>query len=586
MAVILVGVERVIQKGQIAGNVDATCGNQREKTGKVPRIVKELPPKRADFSFGDLVYWHLFVYGTTAKGDPAAKIGRPWDLGGFCKLIGITQKTLRNWVGDKHLPDDTVDLETELFGSNPVFDDWRLELQQALRATRARKARDKMQGAKIVGASNLPVSSDPSSDEPSGRGAADQNLPMRFGTDVAVTNANEPEQGDGPDDEIWHVPASWTSDPIDTSGEVAIIEPEILHATGTRRRIRRAPVLVAGVALLLGIYGWARTSPSSTSDAPVVRGPDKPQPPKKADEANDNAARQKAAQEEQDRQEAERKRAASNTTKEAQPSEAEKRVAAEKRVQEQTIAALKTAHDAETKAAEQDAIRRDREQQAAASAQRDREWNARQIAGMGYRALENTSVTGSSIGQVLAETETDCALACLRDKCDGYAYKKDEPLIAGRKGRACYRYKEPLTFFAHSSYTAGKRTVDAATGEKIAETQIVPADAPVQVAQNVAPAVAGGSADGVTQCPSGPVKVTGFNLTCDATLGGGTTLGSAQLSYTVANINECAAKCRPIQRCVGFTFNAADPPGRQACMIFGPTPEKRTSGGWISATRP
>ncbi len=91
--------------------------------------------------------------------------------------------------------------------------------------------------------------------------------------------------------------------------------------------------------------------------------------------------------------------------------------------------------------------------------------------------------------------------------------------------------------------------------------------------------------DGVTQCQNGPVKVTGFRLTCDRTLSGGTTLGSTQLSYTVANINECAAKCRPVSRCVGFTFNAADTPGRHGCYIFGPTPEGREASGWVSGLR-
>ena len=69
------------------------------------------------------------------------------------------------------------------------------------------------------------------------------------------------------------------------------------------------------------------------------------------------------------------------------------------------------------------------------------------------------------------------------------------------------------------------------------------------------------------------------------TLSGGTTLGSTQLSYNVANINECAAKCRPVSNCAGFTFNAAGSGNNHACMIFGPTPEGRTSKGWVSGER-
>lgn len=113
----------------------------REESRKVPRITKTLPPLRADYSFGDLVYWHLFVYGTRPTGNPDAKIGRVWDQGAFCQLIDVTDRTLRNWIFDKHLPDNITALEDELFGNNPLFDDWRLELAEALRNTRKRKLR-------------------------------------------------------------------------------------------------------------------------------------------------------------------------------------------------------------------------------------------------------------------------------------------------------------------------------------------------------------------------------------------------------------------------------------------------------------
>lgn len=82
------------------------------------------------------------------------------------------------------------------------------------------------------------------------------------------------------------------------------------------------------------------------------------------------------------------------------------------------------------------------------------------------------------------------------------------------------------------------------------------------------------------------MKVTGFDLTCDAMLVGGTTLGSNRLSWTVKNINECARKCQPIRNCVGFTYNAAQRDGH-SCVLFGPTPVKREDvPGWISGERP
>src|SRR5664280_356186 len=95
-----------------------------------------------------------------------------------------------------------------------------------------------------------------------------------------------------------------------------------------------------------------------------------------------------------------------------------------------------------------------------------------------------------------------------------------------------------------------------------APTPAVTVDPPVRLVQAEQATPRTDAADGVLQCTNGPVKVTGFKLTFDRTISGGTTLGSTQLSYTVDNINECAAKCRPVRRCVGFTWNAADTPGK------------------------
>ena len=91
--------------------------------------------------------------------------------------------------------------------------------------------------------------------------------------------------------------------------------------------------------------------------------------------------------------------------------------------------------------------------------------------------------------------------------------------------------------------------------------------------------------DGVIQCSTGPVKVSGFNVTCDALIAGGKTLGSHPLVYSVPDINACAAKCSPIKECTGFTFHAADQAAQKRCEIFGGSPEKRTVNGYISGQR-
>jgi hypothetical protein len=115
------------------------------RTGKVrktmPRNVKSLPENRADCSFGDLVYWHLFERGTRPDGDPSAKIGRIWGLKEASAKIGISDRALRYWLADKHLPDSIAPVERVLFGNSPVFDDWRLELGRGAPQDPARKHR-------------------------------------------------------------------------------------------------------------------------------------------------------------------------------------------------------------------------------------------------------------------------------------------------------------------------------------------------------------------------------------------------------------------------------------------------------------
>ena len=213
------------------------------------------------------------------------------------------------------------------------------------------------------------------------------------------------------------------------------------------------------------------------------------------------------------------------------------------------------------------------------------------MAGVGFRLLENQSAAGDSLGPVYTETVADCALACLRVGCDGFAFPADPPTP---KLRTCYRYKAPLTFYAHGTFRAGKRIEDVAATPKLADAGGTATDAPSPLARDVprismaqadATRAAPVQSDDLTRCANGPVKVTGFRLTCDKILTGGTTLGSAQLRYTVPNINACAAKCQPLAGCTGFTFNAADPDGQHACEIFGGRPGMNDGRGWVSGTR-
>lgn len=147
------------------------------------------------------------------------------------------------------------------------------------------------------------------------------------------------------------------------------------------------------------------------------------------------------------------------------------------------------------------------------------------------------------MGKVQAETVYDCALSCLADKCDAFAWFRDERPSGPR---TCTRYRAPLNFHDHPGYTAGKRSSALWPGRKLASAGGAPQAFPL-LAQATPSAPTNTAPDDVTRCATGPVKVTGFDLSCDVMLVGGTTLGSTRLSWIVANINECARKCQPVR---------------------------------------
>ncbi len=91
--------------------------------------------------------------------------------------------------------------------------------------------------------------------------------------------------------------------------------------------------------------------------------------------------------------------------------------------------------------------------------------------------------------------------------------------------------------------------------------------------------------DGCTPEQHQQYDVKGFKIECGALMTGGTTLGSMQLAYTVATIEECAAHCRKSKRCVAFSYQWQTQPNRHSCYLFGPTPFANKAKQWISAVR-
>jgi DNA-binding transcriptional MerR regulator len=232
----------------------------------MPRIIKFLPENRADCSFGDLVYWHFFVHGTRPDGDPSAKIGRLWGLKDASAKLGISERALRYWLADKHLPDSIAPLERVIFGNSPVFDDWRLELVEALRKTRLGNA------AKASAASGKPPAK-----------------PVTGGAVVRFEVGPDPDE-EGPEDqeaeyEIVPVQHVFKDEPVRNSrGEIVVPPPEILQGIPKPKPSQQSPrprrntaIAVVGVTALLGLYAWTSNRPKET--VVVWEVPNKPASP-------------------------------------------------------------------------------------------------------------------------------------------------------------------------------------------------------------------------------------------------------------------------------------------------------------------
>jgi PAN domain len=225
----------------------------------MPRMTIQLPKTRAECSFGQLVYWHLFDYGTRPDGDPSAEAGRRWGLKDVCapQHLNVSERTLRYWIRDKHLPDSTDALERVLFGNSKSFDRERMELVVALRRARLRNA---------AKAAPTPASAKSSAAQLTS-GAV---VPVDRG--MSVPDETEPQEDEAEEFEIVAIPHHKFEDGPDRNGRSEIVEPapEIFYASRkprpaqTPRRARNAAIAVVGVTTLLGLYVWASNRPKDT----------------------------------------------------------------------------------------------------------------------------------------------------------------------------------------------------------------------------------------------------------------------------------------------------------------------------------
>jgi hypothetical protein len=531
------------------------------------RRIKILPDNRAEYSFGDLLYWHLFIFGTHPRCDPSKSIGQPWDLSGFCASMKKSERTLWNWVFDRHLPNHTLDIDPALFGNNPALDPWRIELGRALRATRLSWMSKARFGVQPEAESNM---AEDLSILAVGEGETNAESTDASADHLPVPYRPEEEAHTGPVLDLipFEPRQEQTRNEHESRGgpiDLVILQRQYKQEQGptsarpqTNRRRAVFGFLVPGLMLLLGAYGWTRPSPVPGEKQVVVL----PPPPGPGVKPPPDGGQKKPPQL-------------------RVLTEQEKRDAEERRRKEKTIDAMKAASDAEKSARGQEAIRRDQEELAASRAYDDREFNRRQLAGMGYRLRPNTSASGTSIGVDVAESVNDCGLKCLsRGDCDGFAYYRDQKASGARAVRSCYFFKRPIEWIGQPSYDDGEKISNHSAAPATETLEATPVR--FEVAQ-ASPAQV--EANGFVQCSGEPVKVTGFRILCDKLIVGGSALGSTQLRYSVSHINECAAKCRAVPQCGGFAYKSTAYRDKHDCEIMGPTKNMNNGGGWISGVR-
>jgi hypothetical protein len=447
---------------------------KKERFGKVPRKPKILPANRADFTYGDLVYWHLFRYGTRPSGDPSATIGRPWSIRRAAGEIKVEEHTIRNWMNGKRLPNNSGPLARAIFGENPKWEKARAELEEKLVAgwlLRNKKADD----ATAPATNTAESANADSNDEADDIAREDKEL------DAGDAEEKESASERSPAALILYGDDTGTS----SIGSEPVAESAPAEGKGTTRpRVTPLSALVTSIALLLAAFVWQRL-PSRPAEPPA-----KPSTETTKDEPHSVATPAEIAGQNHPAlrpKEALPAPVAAPPTPPPPPqlTEEEKRAAEDKRIALAAVEARKVAYDAAARQSTIDAARRDQDEQARQRTQRDRGADARNVAGTGFSLRGNTSIAGQSIGYVLSETVADCAVACLRDnECDGFSYFRDQPASPLRKGRTCYRYKAPLTFSAHGSYTSGIRMPDGTRDFAAPTAAATTADPPVRFASN------------------------------------------------------------------------------------------------------
>jgi tetratricopeptide (TPR) repeat protein len=108
---------------------------------------------RSQWSFGQLLDWHL------RRGGKTDHPGGQWGAKEFASAVGLGDRTIRHWLNDKHLPPEVETIEGILFGKDPCYDEWRLELRHAHARSQGGKGHEAALAptVKVLPVSNIPI---------------------------------------------------------------------------------------------------------------------------------------------------------------------------------------------------------------------------------------------------------------------------------------------------------------------------------------------------------------------------------------------------------------------------------------------
>jgi hypothetical protein len=88
--------------------------------------------------FGDLLRWHLLIWGTRPTGSTEAS-GERWVKEKFAAVIGSDPKTLERYFHQKSLPSSPIFIRRALFGGNKEYSTWAADLNAQLEEARRAK---------------------------------------------------------------------------------------------------------------------------------------------------------------------------------------------------------------------------------------------------------------------------------------------------------------------------------------------------------------------------------------------------------------------------------------------------------------